>query len=384
MAQQGVRQGDGASALASWGRSLGLKDPVAQPTGGAADQAPRAVVDTSALASIVRFGEGREQRWARVRADVWERSLRDANLLSVLQDPAADQPGAFNSRVREIRDRLAELRHLEKRLGEDAEGDITVPRAELDHMVVLLSAVGVLTAFAPSELRPLMAAGLCLFGGRAAWRQYGPRNKVGRFQLADARAAVARSIQALLEHSWVAAYGDRVVEVCPHAVYFACRLQDLETARGLIEQQAVELKGLVHRVQEANAGLGRPRDDAETARLSRQIEELGVRLGQVDRVRAECEAAAESHRHQLDRQRAIAARRALSTRVASVVEGAEDGREQALAMLEVDIAGLAARIRALDVEIGDADLELRAVLEVSGAVVAREPGARKNGQPAGL
>ena len=372
MAQQGVRHGEQSGPPVTWGRSLELRDSASQVANlGAAGQAPRIVIDTGALAQIVRFGEGSAARWARVRGMVWERTLKDANLLAVLYDPATDQPGAFNSRVREIRDNLDTLKALEQRLGEDAEGDITVPRSDLDNMVILLSAVGILTAFAPSELRPLMASALGLFGARSAWRQFGPRNTVGRTQLTDARIRLARSIQTLLENSWVAAYGEQVVESCPHAVYFACRLQDLDTARGLIEQKCAELKTLSLRVQEANASLGRDREDAETERLGQQVAELNVRLSQVGRVRAECEAASQNHLAQLDRQRAIAARRALSSRVASAVDGADDGREQALAMLEVDIAGLAARIRALDLATSDADLELRAVLEVSGATGSR-------------
>lgn len=377
MAQQSVRQTTQSGPQPTWGRSLELRDPAAQL--GAAASAPRVVIDTGALAQLVHFGEGSAARWSTVRAMVWERSLKDSNLLGVLYDPAVSQSGAFNARLREIRDNLEHLKALEQRLGEDAEEDVTVARSELDNMVILLSAIGVMTAFAPSELRPLVAAGLCLFGARSAWRQFGPRATVGRAQLSQARVALARSIQSLLEHSWVAALGENVVESCPHAVYFACRLQDLETARGLIEQRRVELRTLSSRISEANASLGRDREDAETRRLGEQVEELSVRLGQVDRVRAECEAASQNHLAQLDRQRAIAARRALSSRVASAVDSADDSREQALAMLEVDIAGLAARIRALDVATSDADLELRAVLEVSGATASRASTVRNRG-----
>lgn len=374
MAQQGVRFGETNTPMQSWGR-LELKEHGgASPPG--ADAAARVEVDTTALAGVVRPGKGSEERWARVRADVWERALRDANLQPLLLEPAIEQPGPFPERLREIRDRLKTLRALEQRLGEDAEDDITVPRSQLDRMVVLLAALGALTAFAPSELRPFMAAILGIFAARAAWRLYGPRNRVGRHQLADARVALARSVQTLLEHSWVAAYGDRVVEVCPHAVYFACRLTDLDNARGQLDQRMAELRALVARVREANTSLGRSPDDAETARLSRQIDELSARKTQLERVRAECEAAAESHHNQLNRQRAIAARRALSSRVASVVEGADERGGEELANLEVNIVGLSARIRALDVEIGDADRELRSVLEVSSALVA---GARTAG-----
>lgn len=349
-------------------RSFELRSGDAPVDLGPLAEVPRLVVETSALAHVVgRRGPG-EALLARVRADSWERALRDANLLAAVQDPRLDAPPALAAQLRTIREGLAGVRALEERLGEDAEEGGMISRREHDGVVVGLCAAAMLTALAPAELRPLLAAGFAVVGGRFAWRAFGPRARVGREQLASARLRLAQAIQAFVEQTWVAALGDRVLESTPHAIYLHNRLTDLDAARGASEAQQRELKALLHRIRQANSSLGRDPDDAETRRIQRQIEDIDRRIALIDRLRAECAERERAHLAQLERQRAIAARRALSSRLSELVDrDGADAAAQEIAVIEVDIADLAARLRGLDVEISSADAELRSVLEVSEA-----------------
>lgn len=361
-------------------RTLELRDGTSEVSHGPLSEVPRVVVETGVLAvALGQRGEG-QAGWSRVRAHVWERALADANLIPLIEQREIEGPAPLCAQLRTIRDRLAELRHLEQRLGERAEEGGTIPQSEHDNTMLILCAAGVVAAFAPAELRPFFGAGFALFAGRIAWQQWSPSAKVDRAKLASARVAVGRAIQAFLEHSWVAALGDRVVESTPHAVYLHHRLMDLDGARGSGEARVRELRGLIERIRKANEGLGREGDDAETRRLQKQIDDLLARLALIDRLRADCAARAEAHVSQLDRQRAIAARRALSSRVSSLVDrDTDDAADKEIAVLEVDIADLASRLRGLEVEIGSADAELRSVLEVAGTPGAR-PALRSRGR----
>ncbi len=348
-------------------RNLGLRDGASEVELGARADVSRVLVETGSLAQIVGQRGVGETGWGRIRAELWERSLREAQLLPLLAEIPAETPSTLASQLRQLRDRLQEVRALEERLGEDAEEEGTVGRREHDGTVVVLCVAGLLTALAPAEIRPFLAAGFTLYGFRVGARRFSPKAKVGREQLADARRALGRALQSFLEHTWVAAVGDRILESTPHAIYLHHRLMDLDAARGAGEARARELRGLMSRIRQANQSLGRDQDDPEIARLQQQLDEVQGRLAQIDRLRADCASRAEAHNAQLERQRAIAARRALSSRVSNLVSAeGEDAALQQIAVIEVDIADLAARIRGLDVEIGSADAELRSVLEVSG------------------
>ncbi len=364
-------------------RTFGLRDGAQELDASARADVPRVVVETSMLAQVVGQRGVGEEGWVRIRAEVWERALRDAHLLSLVEDPSQDAPPSLSAQLRAIRERLAEVHALEQRLGQEAEEGGTIPKRDADAVVVALCLAGMVTAFAPAELRPLLAMGFTVYGVKTFWTQFSPRAKVGREQLAAARRALALAVQSFLEHTWVSALGDRVIESTPHAVYLNHRLMDLDAARGAGEARVRELRGLMARIREANQSLGRAEEDAETARLQRQLDELQGRLSQIDRLRADCATRAEAHLGQLDRQRAIAARRALSSRVSNLVDrDADDASQQQIAVIEVDIADIAARLRNLDVEIGSADAELRSVLEVSGvggAPARQAPARRKTG-----
>lgn len=360
-------------------RELGLRDGATELERGAREDVPRTVVETGALAQVVGQRPGGEAGWARVRAEVWERSLRDAGLLPFVEDAKLEAPPALAAQLRAIREQLALVRDLEQRLGEDAEVDGQMSRSEHEGVVLLLCAFGVLAALAPSELRPFLAAALGIYGGRAAWRQWGPRLRVERDQLSSARAGLAGAVQSFLEQTWVAAIGDRVLESTPHAVYLHHRLMDLDAARGAGEARARELRGLIARIRATNQSLGQEQDDAETRRVQRQIDEIQSRLSLIDRLRADCSARSEAHLARLERQRVIAARRALSSRVSSMVDGdSDDASAQEIATIEVDIADLAARMRGLEVEAGSADADLRSVLEVAGAAGRGSIGRRRS------
>jgi len=359
-------------------RELGLRDGASELERGPRADVQRTVIETGALAQVVGQRGVGEVGWSRVRAEIWERSLRDAGLLPFVEDTRLDAPPALAAQLRAIREQLGAVRELEQRLGEDAEVDGQMSRREHEGIVLLLCGFGVLAALAPSELRPLLAAAFAIYGGRAAWRQYGPRLRVERDHLASARAQLAGAIQSFLEQTWVAAVGDRVLESTPHAVYLHHRLMDLDAARGAGEARARELRALAARIRATNQSLGQEEDDAETRRIQRQIDEIQSRLGLIDRLRADCSARADTHVARLERQRVIAARRALSSRVSNMVSSdAEDASAQEIAAIEVDIADLAARMRGLDVEAGSADADLRSVLEVAGAGGRAAPGRKK-------
>lgn len=355
-------------------RSFELREaaPEAVPAGS------RLVIDTGVLAQTLGARGGGEAAWAKLRGPQWERALQESGLMAVLQSPQRDLGGSgLGARINEIRAALENVRRAELDLGRLVDADAPRDAAEVDLLMVLLCISGALAALAPSGLRYVGALILMGVALRPAWRLWAPRARIQREQFAQARRDLALAVLRFLERTWVVALGDQVLESAPHAVYFEHRLTDLDNARAARQREATEVRALIARVAAANAQLGQPSEDAETRRLGRQIEELAVRTAQIDRVRAHCQEQFETYRAQIERQRAIAARRALSSRVASVVDPGDDSSGQEVAEIEVDIGDLVAEIRTLDVETGNADAELRSVLEVAGAGLARAASARR-------
>lgn len=350
-------------------RSLELAG--AKPPATLEARVPRQVVDTTVLAAVLRQRGRGEAAWAGLRAEQWEKALRHAGLLAAVESPGLDNGlGLAPQLLREIGDRLRTLRALERRLGEAAGPDEQVPAQDLHRQALVLGVFGVCAAVSPSPMPELLAFGLGAYALRAAYKLWMPRLTVDHGTLAEARNALARAVLRLIEHTFVVAVGDQVLECTPHAVYLQNRLQDLDAAHGGLRDQIAERQALIAQIRQANAALGRPQDDAETTQIQRSLDDLRGRQGQIDRLRDDCAAQLEQHQAQIARHRAVATRQALSSGASALSEGADP---QVLAELEVDIAEIAARIQTLDLGLASADAELRAVLEVAGHKIRVSP-----------
>lgn len=189
--------------------------------------------------------------------------------------------------------------------------------------------------------------------------------------LADAPVAwpaerATRALRRFLSHSFVAAAGDRIVENTPHRAYLELRLEEVDRALRVVEGRIEELREVRTRVAQANVRIGRPAEDVETARLTAAIKEKEATRERVAGVRALLSERLVDLERQLERLRLVVERRALSERVSRLTDtdARRDPVEQVAAEVEVDVAEIEGRVRALALETGDADARLRAVLEV--------------------
>lgn len=361
----------GTGSLLPPPRSLNLADGVRAPRDeGPLGGVPRVAVRCEVLAAATRLGPEAEAGWDRVPSQSWSSALRDAQLLDLLESPtvraARPDGGSPVGQLSQIRAGLQRVRDLEERLGSRADETGMRPLREVDTLVVGLCLLGVLAALAPVVARELIMIFLLGLGAVSGWRLWGPRPAVTRDELYQARRDVALAIREFLGHTWVVPVGDRVLESMPHAEYLALRQNDLEVARAERRQQLADANALLTRIKSANAQLGLPEEDAETRRLRSQIDQLGVKVSQIEQLCATVSARLEDYRASVERLRAIAARRALSARVANLVEDERgESRDQERAEVEVDVADLESRVRALQVEVSDANADLLAVMEVS-------------------
>ena len=334
----------------------------------------RAVVETRALATLV--GESSARSAERIRGEAWDTALRDAGLWPVLKAATAGRgamatggspTSSFTGLLVELRQRLERVRELERRLGEAAEPEPLREQRDLDTMALLVALLGVVAALAPAWGQWALVLVLLFIAGRSGLRLLA-RSGSARITLDElyaARQQLAWSVRAFLSHTWVYAVGDRVVESTPHGDYFEHRLMDLDAAASARVNQVEELAGLIRGVRRANAGLGLEEEDDETRRLNNQIDGIRAQLAQIARMREQVAERRDGYLARVARLRAIATRRALSMRVSNLVTDSEDDSiEQDVAEVEVEVADLTERLRALDVDVSDADSELRAVLEV--------------------
>ena len=340
--------------------------------------APRVIVNSEALAAVLALGP---DAWSSVKGAGWEKLLRDSGLLEAFTAVGADgskvesaRGGASEPVMALVRlfVRLGEILAMEKRLGEDAFDDGTRPAREVDTLVLILCVAGLMGTVAPIYAHEVFMFGFTVVGLRAAWRVYGPRPKITRESLLAARQEMARSLASFASHTWICAVGDRVLESTPHADYLRRRLVDLDAARGVSEAQVREINQLITGVRSANARLNLPEEDGETRRLLAQREATLTRIQQIERLRETIATRLGSYQDQVERLRALASRRALSARVASMTEGgARDAVDQEIAEVEVDIVDLEQRLGALEIEASDANADLLSLLETGGAIKRR-------------
>lgn len=354
-------------------RSLNLSDERAREASAPAREAPRVVVQGDALTTVLSGGRA---AWATIRGELWEKALRNAGLEEAWQ--ATGRPATRSSMPEPIQalDRLYQqvdlVRTMERRLGQSLEDDGHRTIKEVDHLVVAMSVAGVIGALLPGVLRAMALGFLLFFGGRSGWRLWGPRPTVTLETLAEARAELGWRVSQFVSHTWVCAAGDKVLECAPHGEYLRRRIADLDASRGVSEAQMRDVDALVRDVRSANARLGLAEEDAETRRLLATRADSESRVAQIERLRELVVARLNAYQAQVDRLGAIASRRALSEKVASLVDNsARDTTDQDIAEVEVDVADLESRLRTLAVDASDANASLLGVLEAGGAIGRR-------------
>jgi hypothetical protein len=185
------------------------------------------------------------------------------------------------------------------------------------------------------------------------------------------RERASQALKRLLSRTFIAAVGTRVVESTPHRAWLALRLQAVDRALRANEARIAGLTTLREHVQEANTRLGRPGEDAETTKLAASIAAQEVTRRNLLTVRTLVAGRLRELDAQLEALRAVAGRRVLSARVSRMTEAPPGPEERVVAEVEVDVAGIEGKIRALALDVGDADARLQAALEVVGAGARR-------------
>lgn len=177
-----------------------------------------------------------------------------------------------------------------------------------------------------------------------------------------------RVLRQLLGRTFVDVAGETIVENLPHRDYLELRMAEVERALIASEGRAAELSATLAGIRGANARLGRPGDDPETANLVDAIAVEHLMRAKIEGVRAHLRERRAAFDTELDRLRVLAERRALSERVARLTEaGVGEEAVRAAADIEVDVAGIEVEVAALQLGAIDQDARLRAVLEVVGA-----------------
>lgn len=177
-----------------------------------------------------------------------------------------------------------------------------------------------------------------------------------------------RVLRQLLSRTFVDVAGETIVENLPHLDYLQLRMAEVERALIASQGRAAELTATLAGIRGANARLGRPADDPETANLVDAIALEHAMRKKIEEVRNHLRERRAAFDAELDRLRVLAERRALSERVARLTEaGAGDEAIRAAADIEVDVAGIEVEVAALKLGAVEEDARLRAVLEVVGA-----------------
>lgn len=176
-------------------------------------------------------------------------------------------------------------------------------------------------------------------------------------------ARLATLVQRLLGRSFVTVLDGAVVEHIPHCALLRARLAEIDLAEAGLQARATEIEGTRREIARLNQRMGRPVEDAETARLTVVLEQEDRQRDALAAMRAELEATLERTNDVLRELRMTAIRRSLSDRATRLAAGSGHA-SMALAAAETELAGFSERLLALAAETEDADARLRALLEV--------------------
>lgn len=176
-------------------------------------------------------------------------------------------------------------------------------------------------------------------------------------------ARLATLVQRLLGRSFVTVLDGAVVEHIPHCALLRARLAEIDLAEAGLQARAAEIEGTWREIARLNQRMGRPVEDAETARLTDVLAQERGQREALEAMRAELEATLERTDQVLRELRMTAIRRSLSDRAHRLAAGSGQAG-MALAAAETELAGFSERLLALAAETEDADARLRALLEV--------------------
>ncbi len=171
-----------------------------------------------------------------------------------------------------------------------------------------------------------------------------------------------RLLQRLLGRSFVTVMDGAVVEHVPHMVLLRSRIVEVDQAEATLRARSAEIETTRLEIVAANEEMGRRGEDAETARLARQILGERAQIAALATVREELRATLQRTEDVLGELRAMAMRAALSMRAARLTAGTA-APARAIADAEVDLAGYGSRLADLAAETRDADARLRGLLE---------------------
>lgn len=176
-------------------------------------------------------------------------------------------------------------------------------------------------------------------------------------------ARLATLVKRLLGRSFVTVLDGAVVEHIPHCALLRARLAEIDIAEAGLQARAAEIEATRREIARLNQRMGRPVEDAETARLTDVLAQERGQRDALEAMRGELEATLERTDDVLRELRMTAIRRSLSDRAHRLAAGSGQAG-MALAAAETELTGFSERLLALAAETEDADARLRALLEV--------------------
>ncbi|MCB9743002.1 MAG: hypothetical protein H6741_02665 [Alphaproteobacteria bacterium] len=188
------------------------------------------------------------------------------------------------------------------------------------------------------------------------------------------RVAASRLVEAtrsVVRRNFVEAIDGMVFECAPHRTFLHARAADVVRTVHKLEARSEELLHLRNGLVDANERLGRPAEDEEVQAVDAERARIATQVGELKRLGVSLKQQIDRYDEAQTQLRLIATRRALSEKVGEVLERApSDEARRAAAEIEVDILELEGTFEALELELSDADADLRAVLET--AAVTRD------------
>lgn len=303
----------------------------------------RLVVDAHYLRQLAQAG-------ATLSAEEWEQAFVYAGLQPILR---ANEP----STSRHLDARLEAIRSATKAL--QSQRDLAHAHQPLVPIPDGAVGAGALLGLIPLAVGATWTAGAVLVAvALVLFSRALPRRTVTGH--AAANRAVSLAVQRFLQHTFVEAVGDTLVESVPAAATLRAQLGRLDETRAEAEARRQHLVALEAELERAD---GPAEGDGERARVSAMTGALTAQIGQVDTLRREFEQRLISVERELERMRRLAWRRVLSQRVAAAA--ASPGTATPLAQAEVEAAELDVLVSSLGDAVADAELRLRAALETA-------------------